>query len=187
MKPYYHVYRTDETRGPKVKHPTLQSAQTEAERVANQHPGSTFVILKAVAVVRCTVASTFWMDGEAPPGPVEPAPSDHYPPFDLPEGYDRWVCRGLEWKAQKVFYVITENGKWYDCRGPGKADANGVPDYEYWEAVKDTTEEPYRSLGLNETLQKGDQLMSNGHWIPAVDSIGLELGKSEFPAARRPL
>lgn len=128
MNPYYYVYRTDETRGPKIKHHTLKSAQIEAERLANQHPSSVFEILKTMAVVRCTIASTFWMDGE-------------------------------NWKAKE--------------EPPPEPEAPKEPFY--------------RTLGMCEVLEKGDQLMSNGHWIPAVDSIGLELGKSEFPAARRPL
>ena len=67
MKPYFYVYRTDESRGPKIKHVTLKDAQTEAERLANQHPGSAFEILQCLAITRCTQASTFWMDGAEPP------------------------------------------------------------------------------------------------------------------------
>ena len=67
MKPCYYVYRTDESRGPKIKHVTLKDAQTEAERLANQHPGSVFEILQCLAITRCTQANTFWMDGEEPP------------------------------------------------------------------------------------------------------------------------
>lgn len=186
MNPYYYVYRlTNEMRGPKIKHLTLESAQTEAERLANQHPASVFEILKAVAIVHCTVASTFWMDGEFLPEPAEePA---RYPKFHLPKGYDRWVCRGIGWTADKANYCTwdAENKHWNGQATEGSA--NGLTRYEYWEAVKDTTEESYRSLELHETLQKGDQLLNNGNWIPARDSVGLELGKSEFPAARRPL
>ena len=67
MKPYHYVYRTDESRGPKIKHMTLKDAQTEAERLANQHPGSVFEILQCLAITRCTQASTFWMNSEEPP------------------------------------------------------------------------------------------------------------------------
>ena len=67
MKPYYYVYRTDESRGPKIKHATLAEALTESERLANQHPGSVFEILKCLAITRCTQASTLWLDGEEPP------------------------------------------------------------------------------------------------------------------------
>ncbi len=66
MKPYYYVYRVGNGNS-NVKHTTLESAQKEAERICNQHPGTTFEILKCVASVRCTQASTFWMDGEEPP------------------------------------------------------------------------------------------------------------------------
>lgn len=71
MKPYYYVYRTDESRGPKIKHATLKDAQTESERLANQHPGSVFEILQCLAITRCTQAATFWMDGEGPENIIE--------------------------------------------------------------------------------------------------------------------
>jgi hypothetical protein len=64
MKLYYYVYRSDEERGPKIKHASLVSAQAEAERLASQHPSSAFEILECVAVTRCTVPKTFWMDKE---------------------------------------------------------------------------------------------------------------------------
>ena len=67
MKPFYYVYRSDESRGPKIKHATLAEALTESERLANQHPGSVFEILKCLALTQCTQALTFWMDGEEPP------------------------------------------------------------------------------------------------------------------------
>ena len=63
MKPYYYVYR----RGhgpPKIKHDTLESARSEAERLASSHPGEAFEILKCVAVSSASKISTFWMDGE---------------------------------------------------------------------------------------------------------------------------
>ena len=63
MKPYYYVYRVGNGNS-NVKHSTIESAQKEAERICNQHPGSVFEILKCLAIVRCTQASTFWMDGE---------------------------------------------------------------------------------------------------------------------------
>lgn len=65
MKPYYYVYR----RGhgpPRVKHDTLESARSEAERLASSHPGEAFEILKCVAVSSASKISTFWMDGEGP-------------------------------------------------------------------------------------------------------------------------
>jgi len=66
MKPYYYVYRVGNGNS-NVKHSTIESAQKEAERICNQHPGSVFEILKCLAIVRCTQASTFWMEGEQPP------------------------------------------------------------------------------------------------------------------------
>ena len=66
MKPYYYVYRVGNGNS-NVKHSTIESAQKEAKRICNQHPGSVFEILKCLAIVQCTQASTFWMDGEEPP------------------------------------------------------------------------------------------------------------------------
>ena len=64
MKPYYYVLRKN-GQPPTVRHATLALAVTEAERLANQHPGETFEILKAVAESRVQgPASTFFMDGE---------------------------------------------------------------------------------------------------------------------------
>ena len=67
MKPYYYVYRTDQSRGPKIQHATLAEALTESERLADQHPGSVFEILQCLGISRCTQASTFWMDGAEQP------------------------------------------------------------------------------------------------------------------------
>jgi hypothetical protein len=65
MKPYYYVYRYGHG-GPTAIHKTVESAQKEAERLAEQHPESSFDILKCVAQTRATKAKTFWMDGEEP-------------------------------------------------------------------------------------------------------------------------
>ena len=66
MKPYYYVYRYQD-RAPVVRHPTLEAAQAEAERLASQHPGAHIEILKAVGVSKIYgPASTFFMDGEGP-------------------------------------------------------------------------------------------------------------------------
>ena len=70
MKPYYYVYRY-QNQAPKMRHPSLQAAQAEAERLAAKSPGTAYEILKAIAisaVVKPT--STFWMDGEEPPSPT---------------------------------------------------------------------------------------------------------------------
>lgn len=65
MKPYYYVYRYGH-HGPQARHGTVESAQKEAERLAEQHPESSFEILKCVGHTRTTKAKTFWMDGEEP-------------------------------------------------------------------------------------------------------------------------
>ena len=65
MKPYYYVYRHGH-RGPEIKHPSVIAAQKESIRLAEQHPESTFEILKCVGHTRTTKAKTFWLDGEEP-------------------------------------------------------------------------------------------------------------------------
>ena len=65
MKPYYYVYRHGH-RGPTCQHYKLKDAQKEAERLSEQHPESTFEILKCLGITKTTKAKTFWMDGEEP-------------------------------------------------------------------------------------------------------------------------
>jgi hypothetical protein len=62
MSPYYYVYRVG-NKFPTLKHQTLTSAVTEAERLSNQHPGETFEILQCLAITRTVMAKTFWLDG----------------------------------------------------------------------------------------------------------------------------
>ena len=83
MKPYYYVYRYQD-RGPRVRHATLEAAQTEAMRLAEQHPIGYFEILKCVGFARTTNAATFWMDGEGPKDCVGKKYANYetsYPPF----------------------------------------------------------------------------------------------------------
>lgn len=97
MKPYYYVYRVGYD-APRYKHTTLQSAQTEAERLSSKHPGNAFEILKCIGIssVPAPKASTFWMDGESlPDGEVGLPFPEGFPELPpLPEGYSRWVYRG---------------------------------------------------------------------------------------------
>jgi hypothetical protein len=62
MKPYYYIYRVGGSH-PKVRHHTIESAHREAMRLAAQHPGESFEILKCIATTRTTTPQTFWMDG----------------------------------------------------------------------------------------------------------------------------
>lgn len=84
MKPYYYVYRVGNGNS-NVKHSTIESAQKEAERICNQHPGSVFEILKCLAIVRCTQASTFWMDGENWGAEEEPPEKPRYRMLEIGE------------------------------------------------------------------------------------------------------
>jgi len=66
MKPYYYIYRVGGSH-PKTKHYTLESAHAESLRLAGQHPGETFEILKCIGITRTVTPQTFWMDGVIPP------------------------------------------------------------------------------------------------------------------------
>ena len=72
MKPYYYVYRVGSSRGPTVKHPTLESATAGSLRLSGQHPGETFEILQCLGITRTTEPSTFWCDGSEPPPTERP-------------------------------------------------------------------------------------------------------------------
>ena len=74
MKPHYYVTHPELSIG--NKHKTLAEATTEAERLAEKHPGTAFEILQCLGVSSVPKASTFWMDG------VEPEPNA------MPSGLD---------------------------------------------------------------------------------------------------
>ena len=67
MKPYYRILRLNHGRAPTVQHATLKEAETEALRLAGQHPGEIFEILKVLGTARATTPSIFWNDGVEPP------------------------------------------------------------------------------------------------------------------------
>ena len=67
MKPYYYTFNRHNGI-PTVKHDSLEIAQGEAERLAAKQPGQAFEILRCVGISQTSKASTFWMDGEEPPG-----------------------------------------------------------------------------------------------------------------------
>lgn len=67
MKPYYRILRLNHGRAPTVQHATLKEAETEALRLAGQHPGETFEILECLGIARTTTPSIFWNDGVEPP------------------------------------------------------------------------------------------------------------------------
>lgn len=62
MKPYYYVLNKTH-KAPTFQHKTLADATTEAERLAEKHPGTSFEILQCLGVSSVPKASTFWMDG----------------------------------------------------------------------------------------------------------------------------
>jgi len=66
MKPYYYVLNKTQKIAPTYQHKTLEEATTEAERLAEKHPGTAFEILQCIGVSSVPKASTFWMDGVYP-------------------------------------------------------------------------------------------------------------------------
>jgi len=66
MKPYYYVYEYG-NKAPRVRHATLEQAETEAKRLAVITPATRQVeILMAIGVALVTTPKTFWMDGVNP-------------------------------------------------------------------------------------------------------------------------
>jgi hypothetical protein len=65
MKSYYYIRKQG---GLQVQCETIESAQSEAMRLAQQSPGETFEILQCIALVSTAspTASTFWMEGQCP-------------------------------------------------------------------------------------------------------------------------
>jgi hypothetical protein len=77
MKPYYYIFRVGGSH-PRIKHQTLESAHTEAMRLAAQHPGDSFEILQCLATTRTINPQTFWMDGVIPPHDCAMPRSERY-------------------------------------------------------------------------------------------------------------
>ena len=69
MNPYFYVYRNHD-KAPVIRHATLELAVAEAERLANQHRGAKFELLKAVGISQVTgPASTLFLKVEKSPRP----------------------------------------------------------------------------------------------------------------------
>lgn len=76
MKPYYYVLNKTQKFAPTYQHKTLEDATTEAERLAEKHPGTAFEILQCLGVSSVPKASTFWMDGAEPKSEAMPSKLD---------------------------------------------------------------------------------------------------------------
>lgn len=66
MKPHYYVSNRSTKFAPTDQHKTLAEATTEAKRLAEKHPGTSFEILQCLGVSSVPKASTFWMDVAEP-------------------------------------------------------------------------------------------------------------------------
>jgi hypothetical protein len=143
MTSYYRILRLNHGRAPTVQHATLKEAETEALRLAGQHPGVTFEILKVIGTARTTTPSIFWNDEVEPPA--------RYPAAPLPEGFDRWECRGFGWDPGVPVTYTTGWGftkdRWiWQTSADIDRVPNGTDTSEYWEAVKDESRYPTTPL-----------------------------------------
>jgi hypothetical protein len=186
MKPYYKILRIDGGREPKVKHATLEGAQAEALRLAGQHPGSAFEILQCLAVAQTAEPSIFWCDGVVPPNE---APATRYPTTPLPEGFDRWECRGPGWSSSSATFTTGYVGgepNWDQRHTTGSTGAYSR--LEYWEAVKDAP--TYRMLEAGEVIEEGDEFLvagSDNEWLKRQLNIGQPWHPELYSATRRPI
>lgn len=62
MKPFYYV-SVVRNESPAVKHATPAEASVEAMRLAVEHPGISFEILKCIGTTQAIEPITFWLDG----------------------------------------------------------------------------------------------------------------------------
>lgn len=110
MKPHYRILRLNHGRAPTVQHATLKEAETEALRLAGQHPGETFEILQCLGIARTTEPAVFWNDGVEPPAPGKgqegwdprPAPESGYrilEPGEVIEEGDEFFTGDYKWIA----------------------------------------------------------------------------------------
>ena len=112
MKPYYRILRLNHGRAPTVQHATLEEAETEALRLAGQHPGEIFEILQVLGTARTTVPSIFWNDGVDPPAPGkgqegwDPRPAPSY----------RMLKAGERIEEGDEFLVAGSNNQWLERR-----------------------------------------------------------------------
>ena len=119
MKPHYYV-ANPETFTSYSKHKTLAEATSEAERLAEKHPGTSFEILQCLGVSSVPKASTFWMDGVDPKS--EPI-----------NALDAEIQR--TWEKYQGFFRLYESLKLEERNGSFEAaEAN------YWKGRRDALE-----------------------------------------------
>ena len=119
MKPHYYV-ANPETFTSYSKHKILAEATTEAERLAEKHPGTSFEILQCLGVSSVPKASTFWMDGVDPKS--EPI-----------NALDAEIQR--TWEKYQGFFRLYESLKLEERNGSFEAaEAN------YWKGRRDALE-----------------------------------------------
>lgn len=103
-----------------------------------------------------------------------------YPTTPLPDGYDKWVCRGTGWKSEDVVWFVARNVGYDDPFGarPERGTTSGYSSLEYWEAVREHPR--YRLLVPGEVIRYGDEGLAEHSsicdipdtWAAACDSLG---------------
>lgn len=112
MKPYYRILRLNHGRAPTVQHATLKEAETEALRLAGQHPGETFEILECLGIARTTTPSIFWNDGVEPPSPGKGQEGWDPSPAPTAEPSYRMLEAGERVEEGDEFLVAGSNNQW---------------------------------------------------------------------------
>lgn len=112
MKPYYRILRLNHGRAPTVQHATLKEAETEALRLAGQHPGETFEILQCLGIARTTAPSIFWNDGVEPPSPGKGQEGWDPSPAPTAEPSYRMLEAGERIEEGDEFLVAGSNNQW---------------------------------------------------------------------------
>lgn len=117
-----------------------------------------------------------------------PVPATVYPTTPLPEGYDKWVCRGQGWKSKGDVWYVARNATYGDPFGlaPSRGTTSGFNTLEYWEAVR--TRPRYRLLVSGEVIRDGDEayIFPPGEWVPSPHS-GSTFCELELAPIRRPI
>ena len=168
MKPYYRILRLNHGRAPTVQHATREAAETEALRLAGQHPGETFEILQCLGIARTTEPSIFWNDGVDPPAPGkgqegwDPRPVPSYRMLELGEQ----VLPGDEFKTYRGDWIPT------CCL----AEDNELVTHHVIGRYRRPVQ-AYRMLEAGEQIEEGDECSTSGSWLPVHSHV---VGESLF-------
>jgi hypothetical protein len=175
MKPYYRILRLNHGRAPTVQHATLKEAETEALRLAGQHPGEQFEILQCLAIAQTSQPSLFWCDWVEPPiQAVSLAPKPELPALGVlcGDGYRFLEPREVIEEGDEFF--VSSTGRWVECSSMSIGFAvDPRAGVAFRRKLPVAPGEGYRLLEPGEILAKGDEFWNGrGEWRPWVYSIG---------------